>query len=190
MKKILFFISILTIACLMLSSAIAAARQENGGNNKIAILLAGSNAFKSTHYFAMTEEQFSKNNPLAGQIALGIDVQSKYLEYWLDKGFLEEQQPSTEDLLALPAYLDKDKVLVMIVKDPAVEKNTAFTLAASGEKSRASIQIDAFLVDREKIIQRQTASNEDDSFYSELRAKRGAFKKCLKELSSAMLPLF
>ena len=190
MKKLLVFISALTMSLLLLAGVCSAAAQGSNGKDKVAILLMGSNDFKSTQYFTMIENHFLKNNPHAGQIALGADIQSKYQEYWLDKGFLEEQQPAKDDLLALPEYLGVDKVLVMIVKDPVVEKHFAFTLTESGEKSRASIQLNAFLIDREKILKSKVSNNEDDSFYSDLRAKRGAFKKCMKELSAEMLPLF
>lgn len=202
MKKILIFITTITMAVLMLCAVCAAAPQESNSNsnninisndtskNKAAILLMGSNDFISTHYFTMIKEQFSKNNPHAEQLALGSDIQGKYFEYRLAKEFTGEQQPSEEDLPTLPAYLEADKVLVMIVKDPVVEKHNAFTLTASDEKYSATIQIDALLVDNKQIIKKQTISNKDDSFYDELRAKRGAFQKCLKELSTVMLPLF
>lgn len=204
MKKMLIFITTLTMAFLMLCTVCAAAPQESNSNNinnninisndasknKAAILLMGSNDFISTHYFTMIKEQFSKNNPHAEQLALGSDIQGKYFEYRLAKEFTGEQQPSEEDLPALSAYLEADKVLVMIVKDPVVEKHNTFTLTASDEKYSATIQIDALLVDNKQIIKKQTISNKDDSFYDELRAKRGAFQKCLKELSAVMLPLF
>lgn len=191
MKKLLVFISALAMSIMLLAGVCsAAASQGSNGKDKVAILLMGSNDFKSTQYFTMIENHFLKNNPHASQIVLGADIQSKYQEYWLDKGFLEEQQPTKDDLLAMPEYLGVDKVLVLIVKDPVVEKHFAFTLMESGEKSRASIQINAFLIDKEKILKSKVSNNEDDSFSSDLRAKRGAFKKCMKEISAEMLPLF
>ena len=198
MKKLLIIITALAMSLLLTGVCSAAANNNDSSNgssgsngkDKVAILLMGSNDFKSTQYFTMIENHFLKDNPHASQIALGADVQSKYQEYWLDKGFLEEQQPTKEDLLAMPSYLGVDKVLVMIVKDPVVEKHWAFTLMESGEKSRASIQINAFLVNKDKILKSKVSNNEDDSFSSDLRAKRGAFKKCMKEISAEMLPLF
>ena len=198
MKKLLIIITALAMSLLLTGVCSAAANNSDSSNgssgsngkDRVAILLMGSNDFKSTQYFTMIENHFLKDNPHASQIALGADVQSKYQEYWLDKGFLEEQQPTKDDLLAMPAYLGVDKVLVMIVKDPVVEKHWAFTLMESGEKSRASIQINAFLVNNDKILKSKVSNNEDDSFSSDLRAKRGAFKKCMKEISVEMLPLF
>ena len=191
MKKLLVFISALAMSIMLLAGVCsAAASQGSNGKDKVAILLMGSNDFKSTQYFTMIENHFLKNNPHASQIVLGADIQSKYQEYWLDKGFLEEQQPTKDDLLAMPEYLGVDKVLVLIVKDPVVEKHFAFTLMESGEKSRASIQINAFLIDKEKILKSKVSTNEDDSFSSDLRATRGAFKKCMMELRAEMLPLF
>lgn len=188
MKKI--FMLMMTFALLLSSVCFAAdAPKASSTNSQTAILLIGNNDFKSTQYFSMIEGQFIKNNPKASRIQFGSDVQTAYQEYWLDKGYLDEQTPTKDDLIAITKYIGTDKVLFLFVKDPVVEQHYAQDWFDSGMRSRASIQVNAFLVGQDGIIKLQTSNKEDDSFSSELRAKRGAFKKCMKEVSETMLPL-
>ena len=185
MKRFFIFAAMfIMMMCSLMPSAANAAAGE-----KVAILLMGSNDFKTDQYFSMIEKQFLANNPHHNRIVIGSNIQSKYQEYWLDKGFLEEQKPTKEDLTNLVAYLDVDKVLFIMVKDPVVEKSWAMDFFQSGQRSRASIQVNAFLADREKVLKLMAANHEDDSMSSDMRAKRGAFKKCVIEVSKDMLPL-
>lgn len=184
-KKMLIFI--MTVLLLMAGCNGAFAKGASG--ERVAILLMGSNDFKTDQYFAMIGKYFLDNNPHHNRILVGSDIQSRYQEYWLDKGFLEEQKPEKDDLIALVDYLEVDKVLFLMVKDPVVEKSFAMDFFESGERSRASIQVNAFLANREKVLKLKAANHEDDSFASDLRAKRGAFKKCVVEISKDMLPL-
>ena len=71
MKKLLVFISALAMSIMLLAGVCsAAASQGSNGKDKVAILLMGSNDFKSTQYFTMIENHFLKNNPHASQIVL------------------------------------------------------------------------------------------------------------------------
>ena len=185
-KKMLIFIMMTLLAVTGMCNAALA---KEAGGERVAILLMGSNDFKTDQYFSMLGKYFLDNNPHHNRIVIGSDIQSKYQEYWLDKGFLEEQKPEKEDLIALVSYLDVDKVLFLMVKDPVVEKTYTMDWFESGERSRASIQVNAFLASREKVLKLKAANHEDDSFASDLRAKRGAFKKCVVEISKDMLPL-
>ena len=51
------------------------------------------------------------------------------------------------------------------------------------EQTRASLEVKCFLVDKENVIKALAVTQNDDSKTSELRAKRGAFEKCMKELA-------
>lgn len=184
-KKMLIFI----MTVLLLAVGCNGAFAKGASGERVAILLMGSNDFKTDQYFAMIGKYFLDNNPHHNRILVGSDIQSRYQEYWLDKGFLEEQKPEKDDLIALVDYLEVDKVLFLMVKDPVVEKSFAMDFFESGERSRASIQVNAFLANREKVLKLKAANHEDDSFASDLRAKRGAFKKCVVEISKDMLPL-
>ena len=185
-KKMLIFIM---MTLLVVTGMCNAALAKEAGGERVAILLMGSNDFKTDQYFSMLGKYFLDNNPHHNRIVIGSDIQSKYQEYWLDKGFLEEQKPEKEDLIALVSYLEVDKVLFLMVKDPVVEKTYTMDWFESGERSRASIQVNAFMASREKVLKLKAANHEDDSFASDLRAKRGAFKKCVVEISKDMLPL-
>lgn len=184
-KMLIFVMTALLLVVGMCNGALA----KGASGERVAILLMGSNDFKTDQYFAMIGKYFLDNNPHHNRILVGSDIQSRYQEYWLDKGFLEEQKPEKDDLIALVDYLGVDKVLFLMVKDPVVEKSFAMDFFESGERSRASIQVNAFLANREKVLKLKAANHEDDSFASDLRAKRGAFKKCVVEISKDMLPL-
>ena len=81
-------------------------------------------------------------------------------------------------------YSGYDKVLFVMVKDPVVDKHKQQTgLFTSVVNSRASISVNAFLADKSNVIKASSSTKEDDSEASELRAKRGAFRKCLQEIS-------
>lgn len=187
MKRKIMILVMMTLLAVTAVSGAASAEKASG--ERVAILLMGSNDFKTDQYFGMLGKYFLDNNPHHNRIVIGSDIQSKYQEYWLDKGFLEEQKPEKDDLIALVSYLDVDKVLFLMVKDPVVEKTYTMDWFESGERSRASIQVNAFLASREKVLKLKAANHEDDSFASDLRAKRGAFKKCVVEISKDMLPL-
>lgn len=190
MKKILFLLTALVVTMYSLCAPAPTAHAASAASNeRIAVLLVGSNDFKTDQYFSMIEKQVAQNCPHSARISIGSDVQSMYQEYWLDKGYLEEQKPTKDDLVALVNYMNMDKVLFLMVKDPVVEKNFAMDWFDSGERSRASIQMNAFLVDKEKVLRLKASNHEDDSFASDLRAKRGAFKKCVTEITKDMASL-
>ena len=81
-------------------------------------------------------------------------------------------------------------VLFTFVTSPVMEKTRIQTgLFTSEEMTRASIGVKAFGVDNADIIKVVDVSKEDNSITSELRAKRGAFRKCMKEIQSVIGPL-
>lgn len=188
MKKILL---LMTLLCFMLTgSAFAAGSSLLAPQKNVAILLIGGNDYKSKQYFSIMEEAFLSKNKSNVNVIMGEPVQSKYQEYWLDKGFLEEQVPQKDNLLEFVSYASVDEVLYLIVKDPVVDKHWAADFFESGERSRASIQVNSFLANDSSILKVKASNNEDDSFASELRAKRGAFKKCMLEVAAEMKPIW
>ena len=80
MKKLLVFISALAMSIMLLAGVCsAAASQGSNGKDKVAILLMGSNDFKSTQYFTMIEKHILKNNPHASQIAFTAYYPASYI---------------------------------------------------------------------------------------------------------------
>ena len=145
------------------------------------VVVSGAD-YKTKDFFDYVEKFFVK--PYVGdhrQMQYGKDAQNKYQNFWLDKGYLEEQKPTQKDFIDFVSYGAYDKVIFLKVEDSVTEMQK--------NRSRLSVNVNVFLVDRRKVLKAASATNEEDSKASQLRARRGAFKKCAKELSEAIEPL-
>ena len=181
-KKFLFAPLFIVWVALICCCGTAAAAQS-----QIAVVIVGSSDFKTKDYFSTIKkylvEPFDETNTT---VSYGNDIQTKYQEYWLDQGELDEQRPKKQDLLNFASYGNYNKVLYIVLKDPIVEQS------GRGKRSdyiRASIGISAFLADKNKIIDTQSVTYESISKTSILRAKRDAFKKCIEDVGKTMVPL-
>ena len=96
--------------------------------------------------------------------------------------------PDSVTSIGYNAFSGCDKVLYLVCKDPVTDKKR---IGLFGEKEswRTSVSVNAFLCDQQGIVKTSTISREDDSEMSELRARRGAFKKAMREISVTMNPL-
>lgn len=152
-------------------------------------MIVGDASVKTPDFLQYVNDAFNSEGN-GKKVVSGTDVQSKYQSYWLDKGFLEEQKLTKQDLNEFVKYSGYSKVLFLIVNPPVMEK----TKQAGGgwygwmatERTRASINVKSFLADETSVIKSVEVTKEDDSVTSELRAKRGAFQKCLTEIKSAI----
>ena len=139
--------------------------------------------------------RFEKNKNDFVLIA-GEEVQNKYHKYWFDKGFLQENLPSKETLIEFVQYSGYDKVIFLLVNNPIVTQtgtvgtnitipnpNGGVTTGTTyySNTYEAALTMDAFLVDRDKII---TTANS-----SQVRGdKWSAFKKCVRSVCSSIYP--
>ena len=183
MKKI----SILSMLLMLLFSCTAFAADATSllqkAPTKIGVVVVGGADVKTPDFFKYISQAFEGENTLY-TIETGTAIQSKYQQYWFDKGFLEEQKLTKQDLHDFVKYSGQQKVLFLTISSPIVEK----TKISNGwygmiEQTRASIEVKAFLADDTNILKAVDLSKEDDSQVSELRAKRGAFEKIIKEIS-------
>lgn len=145
------------------------------------VVIVSGAEYKTEDYFDFVEKFFVK--PFSGkerQFQYGRDAQNKYQNFWLDKGYLEEQTPTQRDFIEFVSYGAYDKVIFLKVQDSVTDQQ--------GKRSRLSVNVNVFLVDRRKVLKAASSTNEEDSKSSQLRARRGAFKKCVKELSDALEP--
>ena len=122
-------------------------------------------------------------------VVFGTTIQTKYQEYWLEKGELEEGKPTPQVLLEFKKYSGYDKCLY-IIADAVIEKS----LKSRGllglrqvEKTRATVNLKGFLVGKDfsgtdKILKVINVTQNADSNTSDLRAKRGAFERAVREL--------
>lgn len=183
-------ISILSLLFLFLLSCTAIASEQNyfhKAPTKIGVVIIGGPDVKTPDFFKYVSESLKNNDDNRYTIETGTVVQTKYQNYWFDKGFLDEQILTKPDLNAFVQYSGYNKVLFLIVSNPVLEKTKIPAgWFATVEQTRASIEIKAFFADDISIIKAINVSKEDDSQTSELRAKRGAFQKGIKEIATEL----
>ena len=178
MRKIISLIALTMLMALMASTALAASVVTE----RVGVVIVGGAEYKTKDYYDFVEKYFVK--PFAGdryQVQYGKDAQNKYQNFWLDKGYLEEQVPTQRDFIDFVSYGAYDRVIFLKVQDSVTDQQ--------GKRSRLSVNVNGFLVDRRKVLKASSSTNEEDSKASQLRARRGAFKKCAKELHDAIAPL-
>lgn len=184
MKRIFLF-TLLTLLVLNCTAFAAESSLLHKPISKIGVVIIGSADLKTPDYFNSIAEKLSDASGKTYTIETGTIVQSKYQQYWFDKGFLDEQNLSKQDLNDFVKYSGYDKVLFLNVSDPVMEKTSIpagwFTTV---QQTRASIEVKAYLADLTTILKAVNVSKEDDSQTSELRAKRGAFQKDINEIAS------
>ena len=181
MKKIFSIITMLI--CMICLAGTVDAKMQSNKSSEIAVVIVGTPDYKTNNFIRYTQEYFKPLNNL--KIATGNEVQSKYQTYWLDKGSLDEGTPTKDDFIAFVNYSGYNKVIYLVIKDPVVDVHDR----KSKQRSRASVTVNAFLVDKTQIAKVSSSTNEEDSNTSELRAKRGAFKQCVRDISEVLNPM-
>ena len=175
MKKM--FMAVLTCILISFSAVGLAARFDT-----CALLIA--DADMKTEDFMNKVSDCLKESP---NVVFGTKIQTKYQEYWFEKGELEEGKITPQVLFEFRKYSGYDKCLYLIT-EKTVEKSKQPMLFGSYEKTRASVNIKGYLVGQDvtgadKIIKMINVTQNADSDTSDLRAKRGAFEKAMKELA-------
>ena len=158
---------------------------------KICALLVGDPAVKTKDFMERTEKYLNADldKEKYSPVVLGTEVQSLYQQYWFEKGFLEEQPLRKEDLTAFVKFSGYDRCLFLVMPDPSMEKTkVASAWYGFAENNRASIELNAFLVDSSKVLKIINITKDSSSSSSELSAKRGAYTKCIKELAKSLIP--
>lgn len=192
MRCILLCLSILFLFAGTCSAALPQSNVSSYLPTRVAVVIVGSSDYKTEDYFQSIDEYIcepNKNKKL--KILYGEDVQGKYQEYWLEKGELTEGTPTKQDLFDFVRYGGFDKVLYLIVQDPVIDRHqvrSGLFGQFTSEDIRASITVNCFLCDDGKVIKNAAAVKEDDSFASILRARRGAFGKCMQSISTTISP--
>ena len=180
MKK--FCTLTLTLVCLIIATFTVEAASST--NRQIAVVIVGNADYKTKDFIEYTNNFFKASNGL--DIVTGKAVQTKYQNYWLDKGLIDEGTPTKEDFINFVNYSGYNKVVYLVIKDSVIDQHGS---KKGKGRSRASLTINAFLVDKMQVLKVDSSTNEEDSKTSELRARRGAFKQCVKEISENLNPL-
>ncbi len=174
MKKIILMTA--AIFLLMTSSAFAAQNSQD-----IGVIIVGGAEFKTSDYYKIIK---SEVKPASGsKIVFGNDLQTRYKKYWLQRGYIGEQMPQKEDLINFTNMSGCEKIICLIISDAVVDKHNS---SNHREKVRISVQLDAYICTKTDVVDVFSASEEEDSKGSDLRARRGAFQKCLKEICKTL----
>ncbi|MBO6265844.1 MAG: hypothetical protein J6M57_07555 [Acidaminococcaceae bacterium] len=174
MKKILMFI--LTVVLISFSALGFAAKPDT-----CALLIADTD-MKAEDYINKVKECF-QNNP---NVDYGTHIQIKYQEYWFNKGELEEGKATPEVLFEFRKFSGFDKCLYLVT-EKSIEKSIQPAFLTRVEKTRASVNVKGYLVGlgndgTDKVLKLFNVVSSADSDTSDLRAKRSAFEKAMKEL--------
>ena len=99
---------------------------------------------------------------------------------------IDEGTPTKEDFVEFVNYSGYKQVIYLVIKDSVLEQHGR---TKGKDRSRVSLTVNAFLVAKTHVLEGTSSTNEEDSKTSELRAKRGAFKQCVKEISKVFNPI-
>lgn len=161
---------------MMTGTAFAAERNYQS----VGVVIVGGAEFKTGDFYDAAKSQFK---PISGaKIVVGNDMQTRYKKYWLNRGYIGEQSPQKSDLIAFATMSGCDKVICLIVTDTVDTQNSS----THRQKTRVSVQVDAYLCTRTDVVDVFSASDDEDSKGSPLRARRSAFNKCLKEIGKSL----
>lgn len=170
MRKI--FLLAMMICFGMASVAMAAANPQ-----KVGVVIIGGVEFKTDDYYKIVK---SVIKPLSGaEVVYGNDLQTRYKKYWVSKGFVGEQTPEQEDFMNFAATSGCKKVVYVMITDSVVDQRNS---GSHRQQDRVSVQLDAYLCTSARVVDFFAASSEQNSKGSALRARKGAFKKCLEEI--------
>ncbi len=180
MKKIFAVIPILF--CLVAVAFSAEAAERNTGK-QIAAVIVGSADYKTKDFTKAITEIFK---PTSGrEIVAGNKIQNQYQKYWFEKGLIEEGTPTKEDFIAFARSSGYAGIVYLVIKDSVVDTHGR---KKGKDRSRVSLTINAFYVTQAGIQKFTSITEEEDSKTSELRARRGAFKKCLEAIFPEINP--
>ena len=127
----------------------------------------------------------------------GEEVQDKYHEYWVSRGYMQEGTPSKDTMINFANYSGYDKVVFLLINKSMMQQTgtigTQIANPTPGGGSvgttiytqtyEASLTMDAFLVDKTKIIQSATTSQVNGDKWS-------SFKRAIREICPKINPSF
>ena len=177
LKRLLGILIIVGVMITMSQGACKAAEFDNNKFNKakICALLVAPIDMKSEHFVDAVQDEIKTNNDI-NNIDSGMGIQSKYQEFWLSKGEIEEGKLTKKLMHEFVKYSGYEKCL-FIIPSNSVEKTNV------SNRTRASVETKAFLVDDTNVLKIISVTKSDDSKTSDFRAKRSAFEKCMKEIA-------
>ena len=149
----------------------------------VGVVIIGGAEFKTKDYYKMIQSEIKSKNGAKFQI--GNEIQSKYQRYLFENDLVGETTPRKQNLIDFTVRSSCDKVLFLVVSSTADHQNNP----KSRQKDRLTVQVDAYLCDKFSVREVLSSVQENHSKTSDLRARRGAFRKCLEELAKGLTSL-
>lgn len=174
LKKIFLLAAMI---CFVLSGTAFAARDYKS----VGVVIIGGADYKTDDFYKAVRSEIKPKS--GAKIIVGNEMQTLYKKYWLREGYIGEQTPQKNDLIHFAAMSGYKKIVCIIVADSVVDRHNN---PKSREKDRVSVQLDAYLCTPTNVEEVFSASDEELSKTSNLRARRGAFQKCLDEISKTL----
>ena len=178
------------------------------------VIIANDPAFKSEYYAKSAKKSFEKavnkkrnifdsalrdvtgdysKNKSVNIIASDV-ILNKFQNYLEDKGIDNDKRASKETFIDFVNYGNYDKVIYLVVDDPIIDTNGDAAAAAGSTviiKSPisydTSLTVNGFLVDREKVITKFSATRNWTG--NRGAAKYGAFDECVRSISKEFNPM-
>ncbi len=172
MKKI-FILSAMILAVFSCTAFAA-----SGYGTKVVIV--GGGEFKTADYYKIIQKNLGTNGKM--RYECGNDIQKRFQVFMINRYDIGENKPRKQDMADFAAQNGRGKVLFLLI-DENIDTQTH---GNHSQKNRSTIQMDAYLVTSSGISDFNTTSQEFTSKASNLRARRGAFEKCLKDIISSM----
>ncbi len=216
-KFIFFMVLIVGVIITQISAVnnVFAEKIPDEAKKKVAVVIIGNDpAFKSEHYAKSAKKSFEKAvnkkrnvfdsalRDVTGDYSknesvtiLASDViLNQFQNYLEEKNITEEGRTSKETFLDFVSYGNYDKVIYLVVDDPIIDTNGDNTAASANTvviKSHivydTSLTVTGFLVDREKVITKFSATRNWTG--NRGAAKYGAFDECVKSISKEFNPI-
>lgn len=170
---------LLVLVCLMgfLPTVSAANANVEFKNSKIGVVLIAPFDMKTEDFIEIVDNKLNKDEDYK-EFIVGSGMQTKYQEYWFNKGELEEGKLTKDVIYDFADFSGYDKLLYLVAAVD-IDKNK---LSGEGERTRASVEVKGFLVDKNNTLKIISVITNDDSKKSDFRAKKGAFEQCMQDL--------
>lgn len=166
------------LAALVLVAFSCTAFAANSHATKVVIV--GGGEFKTSDYYKIIEKNLGAKS--STKYECGNEVQKRFQMFMMDRYDIGENKPRKQDMIDFAARSGYGKVLFLLV-DENIDTQSH---GKHSQKNRSTIQMDAYLATGSTISDFNTTSQEFTSKASNLRARRGAFEKCLKDIAVSM----
>ena len=178
MKKI--FLLAAMIVTLISCTAFAAQNSSVKSYKSTKVVIIAGAEFKTADYYKLIQKNLGVKSKTVYEC--GDEIQRKYQLFMMNRYDIGENTPRKQDLIDFASSNGYGNTLFLLLDENIDTQNNG----KSRQKNRSTIQLDAYLVNESQIVDFTTTSQDFISKTSNLRARRGAFEKCLKEIALVM----